>query len=163
NETFADLADANAIPPMLVSPPEHNHAAGVFGSWSPVDRSTPEREVWEDRLDAIHSYHLNQVDQRHWAGFWDYGDGMQSYDADRFAEAMTRHTGDVDTYHLGQFKGLGTRHGVLHWADSAKQVRISNANYRRHYYFLTADERVGDLLHDLIDADETFLTLDPSR
>ena len=200
NETFADLADANAIPPMLVSPPEHNHAAGVFGSWSPVDRSTPEREVWEDRLDAIHSYHLNQVDQRHWYGFWDYGDVMHSYDADRhvwrydvggyawdnselstdlwlwyhylrsgdasafrFAEAMTRHTGDVDTYHLGQFKGLGTRHGVLHWADSAKQVRISNANYRRHYYFLTADERVGDLLHDLIDADETFLTLDPSR
>src|SRR5690625_7177360 len=68
---------------MLVSPPEHNHAAGVFGSWSPVDRSTPEREVWEDRLDAIHSYHLNQVDQRHWYGFWDYGDVMHSYDADR--------------------------------------------------------------------------------
>ena len=30
----------------------------------------------------------------------------------RFAEAMTRHTGEVDVYHLGRFKGLGTRHGV---------------------------------------------------
>lgn len=199
-ETFADLADATATPPLLASPPEHNHAAGVFGSWSPVDRSTPQRELWEDRLDVIHSYHLDQVDQRHWYGFWDYGDVMHSYDGDRhvwrydvggyawdnselstdlwlwyhylrtgdaaafrFAEAMSRHTGEVDTYHLGEFKGLGTRHGVLHWADSAKQVRISNANYRRIHYFLTADERVGDLLHELITADETFLTLDPGR
>src|SRR5690606_2978184 len=81
----------------------------------------------------------------------------------RFAEAMTRHTGDVDTYHLGEWRRLGTRHGVQHWGDSAKQVRISNAGYRRHFYFLTADERVGDQLHELVDAEETFLVLDPIR
>ncbi len=46
----------------------------------------------------------------------------------RFAEAMTRHTGEVDVYHLGQWAGLGTRHGVQHWADSAKQQRISTAD-----------------------------------
>ena len=62
----------------------------------------------------------------------------------RFAEAMTRHTGEVDVYHLGQWAGLGTRHGVQHWADSAKQQRISTAVYRRFYYYLTADERTGD-------------------
>lgn len=81
----------------------------------------------------------------------------------RLAEAMTRHTGEVDQYHLGTWKGLGTRHGVMHWGDSAKQVRISNANYRRFYYFLTADERVGDTLHELVDSDRTFLVLDPGR
>ncbi|MFF9023423.1 exo-rhamnogalacturonan lyase family protein [Streptomyces eurythermus] len=81
----------------------------------------------------------------------------------RFAEAMTRHTGEVDVYHLGTWAGLGTRHGVQHFADSAKQQRIANTTYRRFYYFLTADERVGDLMHANVDSDETFLVLDPQR
>ena len=81
----------------------------------------------------------------------------------RFAEAMTRHTGEVDVYHLGKWAGLGTRHGVQHFDDSAKQQRIANTTYRRFYYFLTADERVGDLMHANVDSDETFLVLDPNR
>ncbi|MEU2300453.1 exo-rhamnogalacturonan lyase family protein [Streptomyces antibioticus] len=81
----------------------------------------------------------------------------------RFAESMTRHTGEVDVYHIGQWAGLGTRHGVQHYADSAKQQRIANTTYRRYYYFLTADERVGDLMHATVDSDETFLALDPLR
>ncbi|MBE1878752.1 Tat pathway signal sequence domain protein [Myceligenerans pegani] len=197
---FAELAAATAAPPLLASSPEHNHEAGVFGSWAPVDRSTPAKAQIEDRLEAIHRYHREQVEQRSWYGFWDYGDVMHSYDRDRhqwrydvggyawdnselspdlwlwyhylrtgdatafrFAEAMTRHTSEVDQYHLGQWKGLGTRHGVLHWADSAKQVRISNANYRRFYYFLTGDERTGDILHELIDSDRTYLVLNATR
>ncbi|MFE6187825.1 Tat pathway signal sequence domain protein [Streptomyces sp. NPDC056465] len=81
----------------------------------------------------------------------------------RFAEAMTRHTGEVDVYHLGEWAGLGTRHGIQHYADSAKQQRIANTTYRRFYYFLTADERVGDLMRANVDSDETFLALDPLR
>ena len=81
----------------------------------------------------------------------------------RFAEAMTRHTGEVDVYHLGRFKGLGSRHNVQHWGCSAKQLRISTCAYRRFYYFLTADERTGDLMRELVGADEAFLTLDPIR
>jgi hypothetical protein len=81
----------------------------------------------------------------------------------RFAEAMTRHTGEVDVYHLGKWAGLGTRHGIQHYADSAKQQRIANTTYRRFYYFLTADERTGDLMHANVDSDETFLVLDPIR
>jgi hypothetical protein len=69
----------------------------------------------------------------------------------RLAEAMTRHTSEVDTYHMGRFIGLGTRHGVQHWGDSSKQPRVSNAIYRRIYYYLTADERVGDLIADMAD------------
>ncbi|MDH2131637.1 Tat pathway signal sequence domain protein [Sphingobium yanoikuyae] len=71
----------------------------------------------------------------------------------RFAEALTRHTGEVDVYHLGRFKGLGTRHGVQHWSDSSKQPRVSNAMYRRIFYYLTADERAGDLMRDLVTSD----------
>jgi hypothetical protein len=77
-------------------------------------------------------------------------------DVYRLAEAMTRHTGEVDVYHLGRFKYLGTRHGVQHWSCSSKQTRISTAIYRRHFYFLSGgDERVGDLLKEQLLAIES--------
>ncbi|MGN9910056.1 exo-rhamnogalacturonan lyase family protein [Phytohabitans sp. LJ34] len=84
-------------------------------------------------------------------------------DVFRFAEAMTRHTGEVDVYHLGRWKGLGSRHNVQHWGCSCKQLRISNAVYRRFYYYLTADERTGDLLDELASPEETFVVVDPHR
>jgi len=84
-------------------------------------------------------------------------------DVFRMAEAMTRHTGEVDVYHAGRFKGLGTRHGVQHWGDSSKQPRVSNAAYRRIYYYLTADERVGDLMRALVDSDQALLTVEIER
>jgi len=199
-ERFAQLAAAVRTPPQLVAPPAHLHAAGVFGDWAPVDRSTAARARIEDHLDFLFEFHRGQVEQHGWYGFWDYGDIMHTYDNDRhmwrydvggyawdnselstdiwlwyqylrsgraevfrMAEAMTRHTGEVDVYHLGRYKGLGTRHGVQHWGDSAKQLRISTAANRRFYYFLTADERVGDLMHALVDTDRTFLVVDPIR
>lgn len=90
---------------------------------------------------------------------------MRSGRADvfRFAAAMTRHTGEVDVYHAGRFRGLGTRHNVQHWGCSAKQVRISTAAYRRFHYYLTADERVGDLMRELLDSDERLVEVSPGR
>ncbi|WP_327580876.1 Tat pathway signal sequence domain protein [Nonomuraea sp. NBC_00507] len=84
-------------------------------------------------------------------------------DVFRFAESMTRHTGEVDVYHLGRWKGLGSRHNVQHWGCSCKQLRISNAAYRRFYYYLTADERTGDLMDELSTPEETFVVIDPTR
>ncbi|ESQ78603.1 hypothetical protein [Asticcacaulis sp. YBE204] len=84
-------------------------------------------------------------------------------DVFKFAEAMTRQTGEVDVYHLGRFKGFGTRHGVQPWSDSSKQPRVSNVAYRRIFYYLTADERVGDLMRDLIDSDMALENVDISR
>lgn len=84
-------------------------------------------------------------------------------DVFRMAEAMSRHTGEVDVHHAGRFAGLGSRHNVQHFGCSAKQLRISSAVYRRIHYYLTADERVGDLLAELVDAERTFLALDPTR
>jgi hypothetical protein len=84
-------------------------------------------------------------------------------DAFRFAEAMTRHTGEVDVHHLGRFAPLGSRHNVMHWGCSAKQLRISTALNRRFYFYLTGDERVGDLMREQIDAARTLRTIQPGR
>lgn len=84
-------------------------------------------------------------------------------DAFRMAEAMTRHTGEVDVHHLGPFAPLGSRHNVLHWGCSAKQMRISTVANRRFYYFLTADERVGDLMDEQLDAHKALLDVPPLR
>src|ERR1044072_2969001 len=145
-------------------------------------------------------FYRGQQDQRGWYGFWNYGDVMHTYDADRhvwrydvggfawdnselstdiwlwlyflrsgrpevfrFAEAMTRHTGEVDVHHLGRFAPLGSRHNVMHWGCSAKQMRISTALNRRYYYFLTADERVGDLLQEQVEAARALRTIVPER
>jgi hypothetical protein len=85
-------------------------------------------------------------------------------DVYRLAEALTRHTGEVDVYHIGDWKGLGTRHGVQHWADSAKQVRITQPQYRKYFFYLSGgDERVGELLEEALDTDKTYGVLDPQR
>lgn len=82
----------------------------------------------------------------------------------RMAEALTRHTSEVDVYHIGKLAGLGSRHNVRHWGCGSKEVRESQAAYRRYYYYLTADERTGDIMHEVAEtADERLVTLDPLR
>ena len=84
-------------------------------------------------------------------------------DVFRMAEAMTRHTGEVDCYHIGKFAGLGSRHNVRHWGCGAKEARISQATYRRFYYYLTTDERVGDVMREMVNADFKTVDFDPMR
>jgi hypothetical protein len=84
-------------------------------------------------------------------------------DVFRFAEAMTRHTGEVDVHHIGRFAPLGSRHNVQHWGCSAKQLRISTATNRRYYYYLTGDERVGDLMREQVEAGRALLKFPPGR
>ena len=154
----------------------------------------------EQRLDWLFDFYHGQQEQHRWYGFWNYGDVMHTYDADRhvwrydvggyawdnselstdiwlwlyflrtgradafrFAEAMTRHTGEVDVHHLGRFAPLGSRHNVMHWGCSAKQLRISTALNRRYYYYPTADERVGDLMREQLDAARTLRSIEPGR
>lgn len=81
----------------------------------------------------------------------------------RMAEAMARHTSEVDVYHAGPFEGLGTRHNVSHWGCGAKEARISQAAWNRFYYYLTTDERTGDLMTAVKDAEQRLYTLDPMR
>jgi hypothetical protein len=130
-----------------------------------------------DYGDIRHTYDADRHDWRYDVGgfAWDNSElspdlwlwyaFLRSGRADvfRMAEAMVRHTSEVDTYHLGRFAGLGSRHNVQHWGCSAKQVRISTAVYRRAYYYLTADERVGDILRELLEADKRLDAVDPFR
>ncbi len=82
----------------------------------------------------------------------------------RMAEAMTRHTSEVDVYHIGTLAGLGSRHNVSHWGCGSKEVRESQAAYRRYYYYLTTDERTGDIMQEVAaTAGEGLVTLDPLR
>ncbi|KAI7258022.1 hypothetical protein KC345_g10643 [Hortaea werneckii] len=71
----------------------------------------------------------------------------------RFARAMTRHTSEVDMYHLGAYAMLGSRHNVRHWGCRWKEPRISMAGHHRFFYYLTGDERTGDIMDSVKDAD----------
>ena len=81
----------------------------------------------------------------------------------RMAEALTRQSQEADVYHIGPWKGLGSRHNVRHWGDGAKELRISQSLFKRFYYYLTTDERTGDLMNEEIDADKALLNVDPLR
>ncbi len=97
---------------------------------------------------------------------WLWYSFLRSGRADIFkmAEAMTRHTSEVDVYHFGPFAGLGSRHNVNHWGDGSKEVRESQAVLRRFYYYLTTDERTGDIMHEVtMTADSGLLHVDPLR
>lgn len=198
---LSEMAEAVVQPPQLVPRPGDLHRAQVFSNmWNLPDRSSPNLAKLEDRLDWSLQYYHDQVEQRHWYGFWDYGDVMHTYDTDRhvwrydiggfawdnselssdmwlwysflrsgdpkafrLAEAMNRHNRDVDIYHLGRFAGFGTRHNVQHWGCSAKQLRISTCMNRRFHYFLTTDERTGDVLQEVVEADRQLATLNARR
>lgn len=199
-EGLARMQTAVDTPARLVCTPEYYHEAAAFGIWSLPDRSTPSKSYLEDRLDGIIEFYLEEIEQRRWYGFWDYGDFMHSYDpvrhvwnydlggcawqngelvpnmwlwltflrtgrADvfRMAEAMTRHTSEVDSYHFGEYAGLGSRHNVIHWGCGCKEARIAMAGLHRYYYYLTGDERIGDVMDDVKDADFSTVTLDPMR
>jgi hypothetical protein len=58
---------------------------------------------------------------------------------------------------------LGSRHNVQHWGCSAKQLRISTVENRRFYYYLTADERVGDLMREQVNAETALRDIVPGR
>ncbi|KAH8690904.1 hypothetical protein BGW36DRAFT_389574 [Talaromyces proteolyticus] len=203
--TLSGIVEEIRNPPVLVVQSEDIHRTEAFGSyWSPQStwlQSTPQTAQISHNLDFLFTYYQNQIAQRRWYGFWDHGDIMHTYDADRHtwrydiggyawdnselspdlwlwlyflctrredlfrvAENLTRHTSEVDMYHLGPLRGLGTRHGVQHWSDSCKQARVSNALYRRYFYYLTGgDERIGDILHEALDAEDKFRRLDPYR
>ena len=199
-QAFAEDARRMTHGALLLPTPEYLHQKQAFGIWSLPDSSNVERARVEKQLNDYIDYYQKQIEQHHWYGFWNYGDVMHTYDAERhewrydvggfawdntelasnmwlwysflrtgradlwqMAEAMTRHTAEVDVYHSGPNAMLGTRHNVSHWGCGAKEARISQAAWNRFYYYLTADERTGDLMTAVKDADQMLYTLDPMR
>ena len=82
-------------------------------------------------------------------------------DVFRLAEKLMRHTSEVDVYHIGKYKGMGSRHNVIHWGCPCKEARIAMAGHHRFYYYLTGDRRLEDIFDELKDNEETFLNRDP--
>ncbi len=127
--------------------------------------------------DVMHAYDASRDEWRYDVGgfAWDntelgspamlWYQFLRTGDADvwRMAEAMTRHCSEVDTYHFGPHAGLGTRHNVSHWGCGAKESRVSESWWNRFYYYLTADERIGDIMHEVVESDTLLYTLDPMR
>ena len=72
------------------------------------------------------------------------------------AEALSRHAADVDMYHFGPMKGLGSRHNVRHWGCPCKEPRISMAGHHRPLYYLTGNRRIGDCMEDSLAAAESI-------
>jgi hypothetical protein len=100
------------------------------------------------------------------APLWLWYSTIRSGRADlfRLAEAHTRNTSETDVYHLGPLKGLGSRHNVIKWGDGAKEVRISQAAHWRFYYYLSTDERTGDIIRMVAESAGTAVShLDPMR
>lgn len=79
------------------------------------------------------------------------------------AEAMSRHCSEVDMYHLGDYKGIGSRHNVIHWGCSCKEPRIAMAGHHRIFYYLTGDYRMEDIFEEVKDGDFSTLNIDPLR
>lgn len=128
--------------------------------------------------DVMHAYDQERKEWRYDIGgfAWDntelasnimlWHNFLRTGDADiwRMAVAMTRHTSEVDVYHDGPFKGLGSRHNVSHWGCGSKEARISQAYWNRYYYYLSGgDERLGELMADQRDLDTLLYRLDPMR
>lgn len=77
------------------------------------------------------------------------------------AEKLSRHTSETDVYHMGKYKGLGSRHNVRHWGCPCKEARIAMAAHHRFYYYMTGDRRLEDIFEELKDNELTFLNKDP--
>ena len=134
-----------------------------YGFWNYGDvmhAYDPERDEW--RYD-VGGYAWDNTELASPVWLWTMFLRSGRTDIWRMAEAMTRHNSEVDTYHIGPFAPLGSRHNVSHWGCGAKEARISQSAFLRYHYYLTADERLGDLMHAQNDADTLLLHLDPMR
>jgi hypothetical protein len=200
NDELNNISNQWQSNPLLVCEPEYYYSTKATGKWGLPDKENPVKKFFENQLDNNFEFYKNEVEQRSWYGFWNYGDVMHTYDGVRhqwkydlggyawqntelvpniwlwyqflrtgrkdvfkMAEAMTRHNSEVDVYHFGEYKGLGSRHNVIHWGCSCKEVRINMAILHKFYYYLTADERIGELLTEMKDADKATEKLEPLR
>jgi hypothetical protein len=134
-----------------------------YGFWNYGDfmhAYDPERDEWRYDVGG-YAWDNTELASPMWLWAMFLRSGRQ--DIWHMAEAMTRHNSEVDTYHIGPFAPLGSRHNVSHWGCGAKEARISQSAFLRYYYYLTADERTGDLMHAQTDADTLLWNLDPMR
>ena len=135
-----------------------------YGFWQFGDfihSYSPARHVWHYDWGG-HAWDNTELG----APLWLWYSYLRSGRADlfRLAEAHARNTSETDTYHLGPMRGLGSRHNVVKWGDGAKEARISQAAHWRPFYYLTTDERTGDIIRESAEfAPLSIANFDPMR
>jgi YetA-like protein len=140
--------------------PEQRNWYGFWDFGDVMHSYDPVRHVWRYDLGGM-AWDNTELGSIMWLWYSFLHTGRA--DIFRLAEAMDRNTSEVSVYHLGPFAGLGSRHDVRHWGDGAKEARISQAGYHRFYYYLTTDERTGDVLHEVRNVDYKTVEFDPMR
>ena len=131
---------------------------GMFNYGDFMHTYDPDRHVW--RYD-VGGYAWDNTELVPTLWLWYYFMRTGRADVFRLAEKLTRHTSEVDVYHIGKYKGMGSRHNVIHWGCPCKEARIAMAGHHRFYYYLTGDRRLEDIFDELKDNEETFLNRDP--
>lgn len=125
--------------------------------------------------DFMHTYDSNRHQWRYDIGgyawdntelvptlwLWNYFLRTGREDVFTLAEKLSRHASEVDVYHFGKYKGLGSRHNVRHWGCPCKEARIAMAAHHRVLYYLTGDHRLEDIFDELKDNEFSFLNKDP--
>ena len=139
---------------------DEHHWYGFWNYGDVMHAYDPVRHEWRYDVGGF-AWDNTELASPEWLWYMFLRSGRQ--DIWRMAEAMTRHNSEVDTYHLGDMAGLGSRHNVSHWGCGAKEARISQAAFNRFYYYLTTDERTGDIMHEVVDADQKLYQIDPMR
>lgn len=164
-ESFASSGVAGGL--AAKPPPECE--AGEKQLADRVDFLLQEREVrgwygWLDYGDVMMSYYS---DREQWAfddggyawvnteslvdlGLWLMALRHGRPDWLEGAIAMTRHNRDVDMYHRGNFKGVGSRHNVNHWGCKDKEWRISMPLVKRFHDYLTGDPWTREVILETV-------------
>ncbi len=121
--------------------------------------------------DVMHNYDFTRHDWRYDIGGWAWNNvelapnvllwtcflrtGRE--DIWTMAEALEKHTSEVDVHHIGQFAPLGSRHNVTHWGDGCKQPRIGYAAMKRYLYYLSGgDELTGERMSEQLGAEKAY-------
>lgn len=195
NEELWNVAAAVQKPGQFSCTPEYFYSVKAFGNyWGLPDMDNAVCADIEKQLDGMLEYYKDQVEQRSWYGFWNYGDVMHNYDFTRhdwrydiggwawnnvelapnvllwtcflrtgrediwnMAEALEKHSSEVDVHHIGRFAPLGSRHNVSHWGDGCKQPRIEYAAMKRYMYYLTGgDALLGDRMTEQIGSEKAY-------
>ncbi|MBQ3912960.1 MAG: hypothetical protein II694_08305 [Lachnospiraceae bacterium] len=131
---------------------------GMFNYGDFMHTYDPDRHVW--RYD-VGGYAWDNTELVPTLWLWYYFMRTGRADVFRLAEKLSRHTSEVDVYHIGKYKGMGSRHNVIHWGCPCKEARIAMAGHHRFYYYLTGDRRLEDIFDELKDNEATFLNRDP--
>lgn len=129
---------------------ENRNWYGLFDYGDVMHTYDPVRHTWKYDIGG-YAWQNTELVPTYWLWLYFLRTGRE--DVYTVAEAMSRHVSEVDLYHFGPLKGLGSRHNVRHWGCPCKEPRIAMAGHSRFLYYLTGDRRLRDIFEEVKDAD----------